>query len=228
MKTSVSRAIAGPETLDVPRWTGVLDGVLLSNCKARLAGVGARCQLRVPLSPVVADEFRSSSSGVASNTMTSPGSSILLPVQASRAPLGLNARQLNPPVVRLNTSVSWPVSASQILTVRSPPAVAIREPTGLNAKKCTPPECPRRLRTSSPVAESHSLTVELLPPAVARREPSGLKTTPVIPPVGSNNLSTSLADAASHTLAVPSQLAEAINDPSGENATPATPSVWPS
>ena len=133
-------------------------------------------------------------------------------------PSGLNATPVTPSVCPLSVSSSWPVAASQTLTVSSQLAEARRLPSGLNATPVTSPVCPLSVSSSWPVAASQSLTVwsQL---AEARRLPSGLNATPVTPPVCPLSVSSSWPVAASQTLTVWSPLAEAL--PSSAPARPA-------
>ena len=91
-------------------------------------------------------------------------------------PSGLNATPVTLPVCPLSVSSSWPVAASQSLTVWSPLAEARRLPSGLNATPVTLPVCPLSVSSSWPVAASQSLTV-WSSLAEASRLPSGLNDT---------------------------------------------------
>ncbi|MEJ7639496.1 MAG: hypothetical protein WKF75_16350 [Singulisphaera sp.] len=72
--------------------------------------------------------------------------------------------------------ISWPVVASQILTVWSSPPEASRVPSGLNVTHRTWLLWPLRAGTTSwPVVASQILTVR--PPPEASRVPSRLKAT---------------------------------------------------
>ena len=73
-------------------------------------------------------------------------------------------------------------SRSQILTVRSSPAVASRLPSALKMSLLTAPTCPRSVRSFVPVDTSQRRTVPS-EPADARRLPSGLSWIQLIPPL---------------------------------------------
>ena len=148
-----------------------------------------------------------------------------------RRPSGLNATPFTRMVCPLSVSVSWPVTASQILTVVSSLAEAMRRPSELNATSNTASVCPLRVSVSWPVAASQILTV-VSSVAEAMRRPSKLNATisgtirrPSWPTATlawecALRVSVTCPVAASQILTVASSLAEAMRRPSGLNATP--------
>ncbi len=101
----------------------------------------------------------------------------MLPV-TRRRPSPLKATLSTPLVCPRRVKISWPVSVSQSLTVRSKLAVASRRPSGLKSRETTFEVCPRSVKIRRPSTALKRRTspgdrsIELL--HAASHRPSGL------------------------------------------------------
>ena len=145
---------------------------------------------------------------------------------AIRVPSGLKATLVTTPMCPRNVNVSWPVDASQILTVLSWDAARDPLPVRTERDASDTSRVPFDGQGLLARGRSHTFTVSSSDP-LAIRFPSGLKATLSTSPVCPFRVKVSWPVDASQTLTVLSWDAVAIRFPSRLNATWDTDFEWP-